>query len=158
MIKVFEYKGIQVAEIDEVLHSGLMRYWIEDIDEVYEKDYSTQIVLPDKNIFNYLYCSEKDKTWDPICVMEMNDRYHLFREEFIQKEYALRWIANEYLYTDELKEEDRMSSNKELWEQAKVLAKQLYIENYEEDWELADEYDKTEYIKAVYVELERKQK
>ena len=96
--EVYEYNGFEIAEINEELHSELMKYWDED-----EEDVS----MPIENITNYLCWIEKDKTWDAICAMKTPNGYSLFGEEFIHKEYALRWIAGEYEDTDELKEEDR---------------------------------------------------
>ena len=100
MITVYNYKGLNVADISEDLHSELMKYWTED-----KKD----IQLPVKDVFSYLCWIEEDKSWDAIQAMEMSDGYHLFGEAFIHKEYALRWLANEYEDTDDLLEEDRKS-------------------------------------------------
>lgn len=97
-MSVYKYKDLDIAEISEDLHTELMKYWTED-----KKD----IQLPVENVFNYLCYVKEDKSWDAICVMKTNDGFHLFGEEFIHKEYALKWIAGEYEDTDDLKKEDR---------------------------------------------------
>lgn len=101
MISIYKYKELEVAEINEELHSNLMKYWTEDRDD------KENISMPVENITSYLCWIEKDKSWDAIQAMETNNGYHLFGEAFNHKEYALRWLANEYDDTDELLEEDR---------------------------------------------------
>ena len=101
MYEVYKYNGIELAEISEELHSELMKYWTEDRDD------KENISMPVENITSYLCWIEKDRVWDAIQVMKTNNGYHLFGESFIHKEYALRWIANEYEDTNELLEEDR---------------------------------------------------
>ena len=98
MYRILEYKEIKVAEINEDLHSKHMRYWTED---------NKNISMPAENITSYLCWIENDKSWDAIQAMKMNDGYHLFGQAFRHKEYALRWLANEYDDTDDLVKEDR---------------------------------------------------
>ena len=95
---MYEYKGIMIAEITEDKHTELMKYWTED-----KKD----IQMPVENVYSYLYWSEKDKCWDAIQAMETSDGMLMFGEDFVHKEYALRWFAGEYDDTEELKKEDR---------------------------------------------------
>lgn len=97
-INVYEYKDIKIAEISEDLHSELMKYWTEHYGE-----FTNKIKLPIDWISNYLCYIEKDKTWDAIQVMKnKNGDIKLFGEAFEHKEYALRWLRNEYYDTDDL--------------------------------------------------------
>ena len=101
-ITVYEHKGYNVAEIDETLHKNLMKYW----DDTYE-EFRNDIEIPVKDVYRYLCHIEKDNTWDAIYVMEnSNGSISLFGEEFLHKEYALKWLTDEYYDTDELKNKD----------------------------------------------------
>ena len=103
MITVYDYKGFEIADISEDLHSELMRYWTEEQDE-----FSKDIKLPVEGIDHYLCWITKDNCWDAIQAMETNtEGIKLFGQAFNNKEYALRWLAGEYDDTDELVEEDR---------------------------------------------------
>ena len=95
---MYEYKGIMVAEISEENHTELMKYWTEE---------KLDIQMPEEGVLSYLCWIEKENSWDAICAMKTEGGYHLFGEDFVHKEYALRWLAGEYDETEELKEEDR---------------------------------------------------
>lgn len=106
-INVYEHKGFYIAEIDEVLHSQLMKYWDEDHDNI---EFAKDIELPIKGVHMYLCYIEKDKSWDAICVMETDKGVQLFGEAFNNKEYALKWLVNDYYDTAELLKQDRRNN------------------------------------------------
>jgi len=99
---VYEYNGYNVAEIDEILHKNLMKYWDGDYTE-----FRSDIEIPVKGVYRYLCYIEKDNTWDAIYVIENSDNeISLLGEEFHNKKYALQWLVDEFCDIDELKRED----------------------------------------------------
>ena len=105
-INAYEYKDLKVAEISEDLHEELMKYWEDEHDE-----FSKDIILPVNGIYSYLCWIEKDKSWDAIQAMENKDgSIKLFGVEFQNKEYALRWLRNEYYNIDDLLWEDNRNN------------------------------------------------
>ena len=143
--QIHEYNGLQIAEITKAAHSELMRYWNEDEPR--------DIVFPDENITDYICWIEKDQTWDAICVSKGKTELLMFGEEFNNKEYAFKWLANEYEDTDELKEEDRKRA-KEIWELAQELAKERYEEETTDGaWDEADKYEREDYVFTEYFKL-----
>lgn len=101
-INAYEYKNLKVAEISEDLHAELMKYWTDE---------DKNIKLPVNGIYSYLCWIEKEKFWDAIQAMESNDgSIKLFGEEFKNKEYALRWLRNEYYDTYDLLQQDNRNN------------------------------------------------
>lgn len=131
-INAYEYKDLKVAEISEDLHTELMKYWTEDHDE-----FSNDIKLPVNGIYSYLCWIEKDKSWDAIQAMENKDgSIKLFGEEFKNKEYALRWLRNEYYDTrDLLWQDNRNNPQLDELERLRDLVDACvdHIINFEED-------------------------
>ena len=142
--QIHEYNGFKIAEITEEAHSELMRYWTEE---------SRDIELPDSNITDYICWIEKDQTWDAICAFKGKDDVLMFGESFNNKEYAFKWIADEYVDIEELKEEDRKRA-REIWELAQKLAKERYEEETTDGaWDEADKYEREDYVFTEYFKL-----
>jgi hypothetical protein len=99
---IYDYNGFKIAEINEETHTKLMKYWTDD-EKIMQ--------LPNRDSNCYLYWNEKDKLWDAIYAIEGSDTWILCGEDFIHKEYALKWLAGEFEDTDELKIEDRKAGN-----------------------------------------------